>query len=367
MIKLLTGIDLEFHPSCGSLILANELYEKLENEGYEIHFIALKQNKEQKWSKLKNLHLLNLNKTGSQERNYNVYIQYLSNHVNTILKEVKPDLIHIHHLGFGLAEVFSNLSYEIPKITFCHGTGLLSYLKGGTSVVTVSKIINASNKIIFPTSEIFQLLNNNLEIDKLKYSIIPWGVNQSIEISKSKSNFKSKKLVYAGRVNENKGLDVLLKAFVLLPNDYTLDIYGSGDEIITSKDFVKKNELNSRIKFHGFVSRDFLRSNLVNYSALIITTKKIEAFCLVGIEAQIAKIPVLYSEINGLKEILGSSAIPFEASNHISLKNELIKLFNNSQLYNVTILNGIENTKKFSMTSFKNNILKLNKEVIYKN
>lgn len=367
MVKLLTGIDLEFQPSCGSLILANELYEKLEGDGYEVHFIALAKKNGLKWSKLKNLHLLNLNKTGSEERNYNVYIQSLSNHVNAILKDVKPDLIHIHHLGFGLAEVFSSLSCEIPKITFCHGTGLLSYLEGETSSLTISKIIDVSDKIIFPTLEIFQLLSNNLEIDKFKHKIIPWGVNQSIKINKSKSNFKSKKLVYAGRINENKGLDVLLKAFVLLPDDYTLDIYGGGDEIKINKGFVNKEKLGLRVKFHGFVSREFLLSNLYNYSALIITTKKIEAFCLVGIEAQLARIPVLYSEINGLKEILGSSALPFVASNHISLKNELLKLFNDPQLYNSTILNGIKNSKKYSMTSFKNNILKLNKAVIYKN
>lgn len=357
MTTILTGIDLDFEPSCGSMILANELYEQLQSQGYIVHFVALKGGYISSWSKLKNLHLLNVQKKSTTDKDYSNYKNTILCEVKLIMNIVKPDIIHVHHLGFGMAEVLTSITSSIPKITFCHGTGILEYLNGAIKKETIKKIIENSEKVIFPTFELLRLLKNNVNFNLTNSTIIPWGVTVSNSPEKIEARFYNRKLIYGGRINDNKGLKILLQCFDSLPDNFTLDIFGNVNKNCTYL-------TNHRIKTHGFVDRNLFLSNLSSYSALIIPTQKIEAFGLVAIESQKSLVPVIYSKINGLNEILGESAIGFEPSNTRDLREKIIDVFSNKNKYYDLVNYGSKNAKKYTMENFLKEITQLTNKVL---
>ncbi|WP_258039720.1 glycosyltransferase family 4 protein [Streptomyces sp. SM1] len=68
--------------------------------------------------------------------------------------------------------------------------------------------------------------------------------------------------------------------------------------------------LRDRVHFVPFLPRAELWRRLPSFDAFVFTTKGLEAFGLVLIEAQAHGLPVFYSNLPGVREILGSAGVP---------------------------------------------------------
>lgn len=354
--KILTGIDLPFQPSCGSMILCDDIYSNLPN-GFEARFLGLKDNTNSNysWSSIKDIRLYDIDKV-FDENKYDDYVEKLRNNIECEMKDFIPDIIHIQHLSFGMALAFSQIKTNIKKVAICHGTDIFFAKESAFHKNNVKTVCNASDLIIFPTFELYKnfkdIININIE-DKVK--IIPWGIpNDSIKIKKIRLKDKTIfKLLYAGRITENKGVDVIIESLRYLPDNYLLTIIGNGPYENNVKELVNKYNLNARVSFFPFSTRQDLQNSFQEYDVVIIPTKYIEAFSLTAIEAQQKGLPVVYSKISGLIEVVGDSGIPFIANNPIDLSNVLKKNFKNKndKLYKNLIIRSIDNAKIYNINN----------------
>ncbi|QIZ00695.1 glycosyltransferase [Streptomyces sp. S1D4-11] len=69
--------------------------------------------------------------------------------------------------------------------------------------------------------------------------------------------------------------------------------------------------LTSRVEFTPFLPSKELRKRFADFDILLFTTHRLEAFGLVAVEAQAHGLAVLFSDLPGLRDTLGSGALPY--------------------------------------------------------
>lgn len=363
-MRILTGIDLFFEPSCGSMILCNDVYSNFP-ENTKVKFIALQGSEvNRNWSKIKDVTLYKVKKI-TDEKLYHKYVDELYLKIKNELDEFLPDLIHIQHLTFGMALAFSKINEKIPKIAICHGTDVLYSINNDFHRRNVIQVCKASKYVIFPSNEMYNDFKRIIGIDLgSKAKIISWGIPCVEEKNEQKINLDGKiNLLYAGRITEDKGVDIIINAMKSLSERFCLTIIGSGTYEENIKKEVKNNKLSKRINFLPFLSRDELWKKFKEYHLLIVSTQEIESFCLVAIEAQGHGLPVVYSNTSGLKEIIGDSGVSFIPKNPIDLGIKIEEIFR-SNLFRKLTTKSKENAKKFAVSKTIMNFYFLSKKVV---
>ncbi|MCY2944517.1 MAG: glycosyltransferase [Planctomycetota bacterium] len=116
------------------------------------------------------------------------------------------------------------------------------------------------------------------------------------------------RLVYLGRLDPTKGVDLLIKALALMPdNAVSLDIYGisqgeGGKTYETQLSQLAK--IDSRIHFFAPIPGDKILETLEQYDALVVPSRLMETGPLVVLEAFAAGISVIGSNLGGIKELV---------------------------------------------------------------
>ncbi len=196
----------------------------------------------------------------------------------------------------------------------------------------------------FGQSLLFKRINNNTHVSSTEYlletlkestdkilTVSSWfkslllinGVDQNKLIhidqlctlpkisNRNSSDFKIKKrLVFIGRINKEKGIDLLLKTAQKLEyddllNELQIDVYGplSSDDM---KNSFYLNEIHKlkNVNYQGVVNQIDVYNILPNYKALLLPSIVIEMAPLVILEANYLKVPVIASDVLGSKEMI---------------------------------------------------------------
>jgi len=349
-MRILSGIDLPFAASCGSMILCDDVYQRLHGEKNQVRFLALATNEDTNWSKLPDIILLNVKK--QYDRNdYSTYVSTLSKFVEEQVQDFKPDIIHIQHFGFGMALAFSQIS-DIPKLAICHGTDVLFSMKDMFHRNNLKRIVASASGLLFPTWSMYRKFLT-IASHTNPMNVVNWGIPDNLLIDSKKRYGHSQypcKLLYAGRLTPNKNVEVIINAVSILQKDVRLTIIGEGEEKQRLVDKVDKLNLSGQIKFSDFMPRDVLWKEFENHDILIIPTKDIEAFCLLAVEAQAHGIPVFHSNVGGLSEIIGESGIIFDPLRADDLANQIRNVFSKPELLREVSEVGALNAGRFPIS-----------------
>jgi glycosyltransferase involved in cell wall biosynthesis len=158
----------------------------------------------------------------------------------------------------------------------------------GVSKYTVNEIVKDFG---------FQVKNKTLVI----YNGV---VLKDIQVSENR-NEKYPKFLVASHLRPSKGIQDLIEAVHLLPNEIkstiTIDIYGDGIYKDTLLQKSKQYQLEKAINFKGSVSN--LKEIYCQYDYLLQPTH-MECFSLSIIESLAANIPVITTSVGGNKEVI---------------------------------------------------------------
>ncbi|MGL5933463.1 MAG: glycosyltransferase [Cetobacterium sp.] len=120
-----------------------------------------------------------------------------------------------------------------------------------------------------------------------------------IEMDKNQIN-----IVTVGRLNYQKGYDLLLNAIKNLKNKnikFKVYILGIGPEESSLKKYIIENSLQSYIEMVGFKRNPY---NYIKESDIFISSSRYEGFSLVVAEAMLLNKPIIATDCTGPKEIL---------------------------------------------------------------
>lgn len=181
------------------------------------------------------------------------------------------------------------------------------------------------------------VLNSNDELGYSKYSnnvmLMP---NPSTIKSNGVSSLQKKKLLIVARIDiHTKGLDYLIPLADRIPDDWQIDIVGSGQKKQEKKlrQLIDENGLSEKIIMHGPKKVTELKEFYLN-SSIYLSTSRWEGFGLVLLEAMSFGLPIIAFEQSGSKDILndGEFGILVKQGDVLELSHKLNYLINDLEV-----------------------------------
>lgn len=228
------------------------------------------------------------------------YFQHI--HLALLLKAQYPYsriLLTVHYLHWGF-ELNGNQNLFEQIVEGYYNT------KDDT-VKRVLTSFNIERSFIRLADEVIVLSGRTKALIKSKYGIHEdklWLIYNGLKDISSKKEFSSSKknIVFVGRLDDNKGLEYLLKAFELLHKNYediSLIIVGDGD---FQKYLSKCRNLQGRVCFLGRVEHDEIEEIYANAYIGVIPSFN-EQCSYTVIEMMRRGIPVIGTDSTGLAEM----------------------------------------------------------------
>jgi glycosyltransferase involved in cell wall biosynthesis len=142
---------------------------------------------------------------------------------------------------------------------------------------------------------------------------------------------------YVGRLAQNKGVDVLIRAAALLhPANPELHwvIVGDGVDRRELKALVNELGVVSVIHFVGAVTRSEVFAAFKGFEVAVVPSRE-EGFGLSALEAMACGIPLVASRVDALREVVleGVTGLLFEAEDGADLANKAMILFADTTIY----------------------------------
>ncbi|MCM1131333.1 MAG: glycosyltransferase [Roseburia sp.] len=214
----------------------------------------------------------------------------------SLIKPQKCQLVHTMHNAFNDKIKFTNFALKRFCVVAC-GETVYESIKNNYSLKNVKTIVNG--------------IDNHFEFVSLP------------RVDQLKKDGKYV-LGFVGRLNEQKGVDVLINAMkklVLEDNKIHLLIYGTGELEDNLKKLVEENNLMEYISFEGFTNSPL---NVISQLDCYVLPSRWEGLPLGIIEAFSVKTPVIASNIKENRELVNeSTGFLFEKDNPLDLKNTI--------------------------------------------
>jgi glycosyltransferase involved in cell wall biosynthesis len=109
------------------------------------------------------------------------------------------------------------------------------------------------------------------------------------------------RIAFVGRLDRVKRVGDLIEAVALLPAAFRLDVYGDGPERPRVERLIAQLNVGDRVALHGVVA-DSTRA-LASADALVLPSSA-EGFGLVLIEAMAAGVPVVATDVPGIRDVV---------------------------------------------------------------
>lgn len=242
----------------------------------------------------------------------------------------KYDVILLGSCLLGNVGWFAKKITKKPIVAVAHGLDL-TYANKFYQKFWVQKFIKSLDKIIAVGNETVKVAKKK-GIPENKITFIPNGVDtekchgnhQRSEIEKIISELAENKkfILTSGRLAKRKGVAWFIRNVMpKLPENIIYIVAGDGPDKENIRNAVSENNLEKKVKLLGYVT-DETRNILYNTCDLFVQPNikvpgDMEGFGISVIEAASCEIPVLASNIEGLRDAIieGQNGFPIESGN----------------------------------------------------
>lgn len=225
----------------------------------------------------------------------------------------KFDIIYVHFLShntpvlYFILKVFGKRKLWVINV---HGTDVVAS-KGKIIDNYNYFVLQKSNLIIAPSQAFVERMHEQYPVlDASKYYVSPSGGINSSVFYPSKVQVEECKtftIGFVSRIDEGKGWDVFLDAIYLLKEDsivFQAIIAGGGSEVAKLKSHITRLNLEDQVTYLGNQTQQELGEVYRNLNLFVFSTVLEESLGLVAIEAMACGVPVIGSDIPGIKTYL---------------------------------------------------------------
>lgn len=254
-----------------------------------------------------------------------------------IISKEKPDLINAHYAsGYGtlgrlsgfnkkLLNVWGSDVYDFPNESKVKKRIIEKNLKNYTAIASTSYCMAEETK-------------KYLENKSKEIFITPFGVDtekfKNLNIEKKENEIT---IGIVKTLTEKYGIEYLIKAIKELENILDIEnykkirllIYGKGELKNKLEDLTKELQIEDKVIFKGYISNEDVPKALNEMDIFVVPSiLNSESFGVVAVEAMACEVPVIVSDVDGLKEVVVNNetgfVVPKRSSKEIANKIKIL-------------------------------------------
>jgi glycosyltransferase involved in cell wall biosynthesis len=298
-MKILHVVENYSFSSGGIRTVVKNLTEELLDQNYTSFILTSSKEKEDK-----SVYVVNSDKKPW------LYSKEWKMKIDQICREKKINCIHIH--GTWMFPQFIAAKYSIKnKIPFVISThGMFEPWLWEKGKFKKKVYFNFLTKKYFSKATVIHSITGE-ETGNLKKIFINGNIVEIPNLIKEQKedldliDHKEKYILYIGRLDEKKGIDLLIKSFIKInPKNVKLKIAGEFNiyKEILDKIIESSNIDSNNIEFLGFVKAK-TKHKLIKNAFVLVAPSHSEVIGMVNLEAAILKIPVITTYQTGLSKL----------------------------------------------------------------
>jgi glycosyltransferase involved in cell wall biosynthesis len=350
-MRVLTGIDLPYTASCGSIVLCEDLYGLREGGGREVRFLALAGAPGRALPAC--VRALEVEKQSEPDR-FGAYVDHLTAVVEEEVVGFRPEVLHVQHLTFGLAAAFVARDWGVPRLAICHGTDILEARRSPLHREIVCRVLERCDASVFPTRRMLAEASDLLGRSPRGARVVPWGIpRRCARGARRRARGPTDaplRVLYAGRATENKAPDLLVRALALAEGVVATFVVPQG-AVERVESWAAEMGVRPRVEVVAWLAREDLWKRFDDQHCLVVPTRSVEAFCLVAVEAMTRGLPVVYSASSGLPEVIADAGLGFQAGDAAALATALQRFRTEPGLLERSSARAIERGARFLLSS----------------
>ena len=287
----------------------------------------------------------------------------LSKATELIIKDGTFDVIHAHDWLVAYAAKSLKNSFNIPLVSTIHATE--SGRNSGIHDETQRYINDSEWLLTYESTEV--IVNSNFmknEIQRLfglpfeKINVIPNGINlnnfsgveRDYDFRRQYAMDNEKIILYIGRLVYEKGIQNLIGAMPKILENYhdaKLVICGRGGMIDELRQETHNLGIDNKVYFAGYCDSKKVQK-MYRCADMAVFPSTYEPFGIVALEAMLAGIPTVVSDVGGLNEIVehGVTGMKSYAGNSNSIADSVLSLLFDQKLCDTVSKNAVKKVKE---------------------
>ncbi|WP_338041392.1 glycosyltransferase [Microlunatus panaciterrae] len=238
--------------------------------------------------------------------------------VNRLLTDLRPDVAHLQcHILLGRALAAAARSHDVPLVATNHfmPENVFGYVPLPRALTRrlvsswvwwdLNRVFGRADLVTAPTPRAVELLEANTNIRGARAVSCGIDSDRYWQASQLAGTGDGPSVLFVGRLDQEKHVDQLIRAFAQLPSDLSasLEIIGDGEERSVLRALAARLGVEDRVHFHGFVSDAQL---LAAYGrcAVFCMPGVAELQSLVTLEAMSAGKPVVAADAMALPHLV---------------------------------------------------------------
>ena len=334
--------------------VVHDLSQRLIKDGHEVTVITYKDGDAPEYESDKGVQVYRIENYMIRPNNFIDWIMQMNFNMIAKANELiangeKFDTIHAHDWLVAYAAKTLKHSYNIPLVSTIHATE-----SGRNSGIhdEVQRYINDTEWLLtYESSEV--IVNSNYmkcELHRLfglpfeKINVVPNGINinnfagieRDYEFRRQYAMDNEKIILYVGRLVYEKGIQNLISAMPKILNGYhdsKLIIAGKGGMLDELKAQANSMGLGDKVYFTGYLNAKQVQK-MYKCADVAVFPSTYEPFGIVALEAMLAGVPTVVSDVGGLNEIIehGVNGMKSYAGNSNSIADSVLSLLYDHKL-----------------------------------
>ncbi|MFI6886738.1 glycosyltransferase family 4 protein [Streptosporangium canum] len=292
------------------------------------------------------------------------YVKALRQALAAVVDPRDVAVVHLQHLAFGATPALIRLLPGHPRLALVHGTDLIFAAAHPTQRSILHETVEVSRAIVVPSTAMAdELIRLAPHTRRAGITHIPWGIPDHLLHAPPPLRPRRDgplRLLYAGRLTSEKGADVLVRTLTAIKNVRLSIAAPPGEYAACMADLTRARV---RSTYLGWLARADLWRTFADHDVLVIPSTTLEAFCLVGLEAQACGLPVLYQPVPGLTEVLADSALPVDLTDPRALASALTLLQTDPAALADLRAAGLRNAARFPLSATAAALRALSREI----
>ena len=348
--------------------VVHDLSQRLIKDGHEVTVVTYRDGDVPYYENDKGVNVYRVDNYMIHPNNFIDWIMQLNFNMIAKASEIineqgKFDVIHAHDWLVAYSAKTLKESYKIPIVTTIHATE-----SGRNSGIhdEVQRYINDSEWLLtYESTEV--IVNSNFMKNDLqrifglpfeKINVIPNGINlnnfsgidRDYDFRRKYAMDNEKIILYVGRLVYEKGIQHLIGAMPkILANyhDAKLVICGKGGMIDELKQETRNLGIENKVYFAGYCDSKKVQK-MYKCADIAVFPSTYEPFGIVALEAMLAGIPIVVSDVGGLNEIVehGVTGMKSYAGNSNSISDSVLSLLFDAKLCDNVSKNAVKKVKE---------------------